>query len=183
MNFRIGVNETDLAHKLFVKAPDEFARGSSAAINRTLTHMRAEISKAVRSRYTAKAKDIKGTFKLKKATPARLTGEVWSQGRPLPLAKFKISSRSKSRPLKVAVLKSGGAKPVKGLFINPSSSGKYSGFLYRYRKTRYPLRIPYGPSVPQMVGNEQVLPRIVEGSQTYLKARFLHEIEYRLSRL
>ena len=77
------------------------------------------------------------------------------------------------------VKKSGGAKAVPGLFYSPTTTGKYRGALHRRQPSRYPLRVPYGPSVPQMVEKPEVFAAVEQDAEQYLANRFSHEVEYR----
>lgn len=70
-----------------------------------------------------------------------------------------------------------------GLFLGVSRKG-YTGAMQRaQRKARYPLRIPYGPSVPQMFGSENVIGELTPLAEATLNKRFLHEVEYRFGKI
>ena len=47
----------------------------------------------------------------------------------------------------------------------------------------YPVRIPQGPSVPQMFGNEETLKGLAPKAEEILNKRFLHEIVYRYKKI
>lgn len=48
---------------------------------------------------------------------------------------------------------------------------------------RYPLRIPHGPSVPQMFSAESSMSVIAPFAEKTLNQRFLHEVSYRYGKL
>lgn len=203
LNISVDAKQFTAAKKLLDKFPEEVNRAAAVAINRTLTTVRKETSVTIRKNYVVKAGDIKKSMTLKRADRNRLKGLVETVGGTLPLEKFKLSSqgnvkrefqnfsrgrttsKKKQNPIKVQVLKSGGLKPVRRLFRLPLASrfgGRYGGFLFRKTRRRYPLKIPAGPSVPQMFGAERTLDELAPIAQKELDERFQHEIEYRMRR-
>lgn len=169
------------AERLGLIMPKETARAAAAAINRTLTHIKKEASVSARKRYLVKAAAIKASFGTKKATSGSLSGETETQGRPLALTAFKVTRPAKG-PMKAKVLKASAPKPVPGMFARQFPSG-YTGPMVRLGRGRYPLKSPAGPSIPQMVGNENVLPMIAKESEDFLNKRLDHELDYRISKL
>ncbi len=169
------------AQKMGLIAPKETARAAASAINRTVTKLKTMTSVDVRKTYRAKARDIKKSMKTTRATAGSLTGEMSSTGSPLPLTAFKVTRPARG-PMKAAVLKGGAPAPVPGMFARKFPSG-YTGPMLRLGSRRYPLKTPAGPSVPQMIGNEKVLPEIADEASAYLNKRMEHELEYRMSKL
>lgn len=122
-----------------------------------------------------------------------LRGVVGTVGRMLPITYFNLSPKpkniisalragekiEKAGPMRVRVIRAGGFKNVPGLFVQQSSRSNYAGPMLRYLKTRYPLDIPYGPSIPQMAGNKDVLEDLAPFAEKVLNRRFLHEVSYR----
>ena len=53
----------------------------------------------------------------------------------------------------------------------------------RISRQPYPLKTPAGPSVPQMVGNENTLRELVPEAERTLNERFIHEVEFRMGRI
>jgi hypothetical protein len=51
------------------------------------------------------------------------------------------------------------------------------GTVIRTSSKGYPIRVAYGPSVPQMVGNEKVSKIVEDKAQETLNKRFAHEVE------
>lgn len=175
------------AQGLLAKAPKQVELAASAAINRTMISVRKQVSVSIRANYIIKAGDIKSALSISRAGGSGLTGEIKAKGPAPLLTAFRVSiykrtKRGKTKPIKAQVLKSSGAKVVRGAFFNVSKSG-YAGLMQRTSSSRYPLRIPHGPSVPQMFGSERVLSELVPMAEETLNKRFLHEVEYRLGQL
>lgn len=169
------------ASALMKTAPNIVQRAAVNAINRTVTTVRKSISVAVRERYTVKAGDVKRALSLERAKRESPRAVITAKGSPLALSKFRLRQRRRG-PMRVQVLKGGAAKPVRGLFVRRFPSG-YEGPMHRRQRARYPLATPLGPSVPSMVGKEETLERFVPKAEKTLNERFLHEIEWRLSKV
>ncbi len=167
--------------RLAAVMPKETARAAAAAINRTLTHVKKEASVSARKRYLVKAAAVKSSFSTRKATSGKLSGEAETQGQPLSLTAFKVTRPAKG-PMKAKVLKASAPKPVQGMFARRFPSG-YTGPMLRLGRSRYPLRTPAGPSIPQMVENDNVLPMIAKESEDFLNRRLDHELDHRISKL
>ena len=182
------------ARELFADSPKVVRIAAAKAINRANTAVQKEVSKAIRKNYEISAKNIKKGFKLKRATAGQPMGAVISRGTPTLITHFKlkpdptkmmaalrngaIASKSVG-PISVKVKKGSSFVPVRGLFIQKSSRSGYAGAMQRYVKSAYPLHIPYGPSVPQMFGNEETLAELIPVAEEVLNDRFLHEITVR----
>lgn len=162
-------------------APKEVERAASAAINRTITKLTKDTSVAVRRRYVAKAATVKKALDTKRASSGNLMGRLSATGSTLPLTAFRIS-KSQTGPMRVKVLQGSSPKPVKGLFSRRFPGG-YIGPMKRISRQPYPLKTPAGPSVPQMVGNENTLRELVPEAERTLNERFIHEVEFRMGRI
>lgn len=181
IDIKFDENNMKMAAALLRMAPKEVRGAASAAINRTLTRIKTRSSVKVRERYLAKAQNIKGSFTTRKASSGALTGSAISRGAPLPLASFRVVP-SRRGPVKAKVLKASRLKPVKGIFFGKFPKG-YNGPMMRTGRTRFPLKTPYGPSVPGMIGNDQVVEGIGEDAQEFYNKRFAHEVEHRMAKL
>ena len=159
----------------------EVNKAAASAINRTVTTVRKETSKLIKKSYTIGSSDIKTAINTQKATSTTLKGVVNATGRPISLTKFKVQAR-KTGPVRVQVRKSAGLRPVKGLFLGRSRAS-YAGLMQRITSKSYPLRVPYGPSVAQMLGSEDVIKSLTPIAEETLNARFAHEVAYRVSKL
>lgn len=182
------------AYDLFADNHKVVRIAAAKAINRANTAVQKEVSKAIRKNYEISAKNIKKGFKLKRATAGQPIGAVISRGAPTLITRFKLKpdptkmmaalrsgaiAGKSVGPISVKVKKGSSFVPIRGLFIQKSSRSGYAGPMERYSKSAYPLHIPYGPSVPQMFGNEETLAELIPVAEEVLNDRFLHEITIR----
>lgn len=182
------------AYDLFADNHKVVRIAAAKAINRANGAVQKEVSKAIRKNYEISAKNIKKGFKLKRATAGQPMGAVISRGTPTLITHFKLKpdptkmmaalrngaiAGKSVGPISVKVKKGSSFVPVRGLFIQKSSRSGYAGAMQRYVKSAYPLHIPYGPSVPQMFGNEETLAELIPVAEEVLNDRFLHEITVR----
>ncbi|CAM4111275.1 phage tail protein [Mesobacillus thioparans] len=178
MKITVDVNERliqDVQQKLGSfqkKAPNAIAN----ALNRAASTVNTNIGKEVRKQYVIKAGDVKATIVKTRATRALLGATVRSTGQLIPLDRFKVSPKTvqpkRKKPIKVSV-KKGSLKEVMGAFVADISGTK---IFKRSGENRLPIRRLFGPSVPQMLSNEEIRMTIdKEGSQTFYK-RLDHEI-------
>lgn len=182
------------AYDLFADNHKVVRIAAAKAINRANSAVQKEVSKAIRKNYEISAKNIKKGFKLKRATAGQPMGAVISRGTPTLITHFKLKpdptkmmaalrngaiAGKNVGPISVKVKKGSSFVPVRGLFIQKSSRSGYAGAMQRYVKSAYPLHIPYGPSVPQMFGNEETLAELIPVAEEVLNDRFLHEITVR----
>lgn len=178
---KIEASNVKYAEEILADKPKQIKSAALAAINRTIKHVKSKISITVRKQYVVSAKDIKDTIHIERAKSSYLQGTVSSKGRPLLLSAFSVrgnQSKKRNKPLRVRVRRDGSPKPVHGLFSGTSRRG-YRGLMLRTQPASYPLKVPYGPSVPQMLGNPDVVAEIEADAGQYLSDSFLHEVEYR----
>jgi bifunctional DNA-binding transcriptional regulator/antitoxin component of YhaV-PrlF toxin-antitoxin module len=158
----------DMQHK----APNAI----SNALNRAVTNVASNISKEVRSKYAIKAGDIKETITRNKSSRPTLSASVVSKGKLIPLDRFKVSPKTvqpkRKKPIKVAVKKEG-LKEVLGAFVADINGIKV---FERTSKSRLPIRRLFGPSVPQMLNNEEIRKKIEDEGQETFHKRLDHEI-------
>lgn len=154
------------------KAPQAISR----ALNRAMTNIASNVSKEVRTEYVIKAADIKETLEKSKSTRTNLSAIVKSRGNLIPLDRFKVSPRKvtpkRKTPIKIGVKKNG-TKNLKGAFVGDIHGIKV---FKRVGRKRLPIDRLFGPSVPQMIGNDEIRERInTEGKRTF-DTRLEHEI-------
>lgn len=184
MNVTVDLNQQMLAQvqsrlgDLSNKAPNVL----TSALNRTVTNVASNISKEVRKEYNIKAFDVKQTITKTKASRTRMTAVVSSKGTPIPLDRFKLSPRAvqpkRKKPIKAGV-KKGGLREVIGAFVSDLNGIKV---FQREGKKRLPVKRLYGPSIPQMLGNQEVVNRINQEGALMFNNRINHEIERLLNR-
>lgn len=165
------------------------------ALNRAITTVKSNISKKVRQKYHIKSIDVKKTLSIKKSTRQTLGAVVKSLGSAIQLYKFKVSPnkprhRKPPKSIKVQVQKTG-AKKIEGAFVaevneNNRVFQRKSNAKHKQRSdkqwTALPIKQLFGPSIPQMLGNEGVKEDIENaGTETFNK-RLDHEIKRILER-
>jgi len=153
----------------------------SRAINRAATNAKTNMSKKVREQYVIKASDIKSTINISKATSSKPYAIVKSTGKKIDLTMFKINpkdARPQNQPkggYKSQIKKEGGLKVVPRGFLVNARGGL--GFFQRTGSSRMPIARLMGPSVPQMIGNKNVIESIEKEAQSMLNNRIDHELQ------
>ena len=171
------------------KAPTVVCR----AINRAAQKARTETKREVANKYFISQGDVLKTIRLTKASTANLSAQLTSKGGPIALSKFKVSHKRGVKRTKrgyspsvykAGVEKSGGMKPLSGspkAFIAGFSSG-HSGVITRISARRLPLKQLYGPAVPSVIKNDEVIERIQKEATETLEKRIDAEINNILQR-
>lgn len=158
--------------------PEKIPIVTARAINRSAESAKTQAGRSVRETYVIKQKDVTSTIKIKKAYPADLSAQIKSTGSALEIMKFKVRA---NRPLptrgKYAVVsvKKGSSKMINGSFVIGMGNGHTNVFT-RVSKKRLPIRGHYGPSIPQMLGNENVVSKVEDKAMEVLETRLEHEI-------
>lgn len=164
-----------LAHK----APNAIAN----SLNRSVSNINANIPKEVRKDYHMKAGDIKKSLNSVRASPKKLAAQVTSKGKLVGLDKFKVSPKTvnpkRKSQLKIAVKKDG-MKQIMGAFVANIHGTK---IFKREGEKRLPVGRLMGPSIPQMIGNEETVKRIEHQSWVTYEKNLNHYINFLLSKL
>ena len=169
----IDAKEIEKAKSLLKNYPQQVIAAAASAINRT-----SAMVKTIRKNYLISAKDIKSTLSIKRASRLKLTGMISSIGQAPLITAFRVRAYKKG-PVRVQVMKKNKPKPVLGLFIGSSLKGYVGAMQRKNLSMRYPLRIPHGPSVPQMFSADRSMSVIAPFAEKTLNRRFLHEVSYR----
>lgn len=185
MSVRIVVDDAELQRvqgmlgEISHKAPNVIAN----SLNRSISNMNSNITKEVRSKYHIKAGDVKSTLKAFKASPSNLKAEVKSSGKLMGLDKFKVNPKTanpkRKNQLKIAVKKDG-IKQVLGSFVAAVNGAK---IFTRDGKKRLPISRLMGPSVPQMIGNEENVETIQTKAWVAYQRNLNHYVNHLLSKL
>lgn len=157
----------------YKQAPNALYR----ALNRAATNVNSNIKKEVRKKYNIKAGDVNDTLTKTKASKNNLSATVRSSGELISLDKFKVSPKTvnpkRKSPIKVGVKKDG-VKVLMGAFVADIHGAKV---FKREGKERLPIKKLFGPSVPQMIGNEEVKKEIENKGQETFDKRLEYEID------
>jgi len=153
----------------------------SRSLNRAIAKANTTFSRESRKEYHLKAKTIKETITVKKATRAALKAVTVSRGQRLGLKHFKVipghinrQNPEKSKPIKVAVKKDGGTKELRHAFITE----KLNDHIFE-RKTekRLPIKKLTSVAVPQTFKNPEVRRKVRKDAMEAYYKRFDHEIK------
>ncbi len=176
IEIKIDTKELERVEKMLSNVPQGMEKATSSAINRTLQMTRTSATRKVRETYDIKAKDVRGTIKMNRAGKSNLQGAMISRGGAIPLMKFKINpskpNPKRRKPVFASVKRSGGN--IKSAFVAEMDSG-HTGVFERVGKARFPIRELYGPSSPQMIGEETIIEEIQEEAQDIMIKRLSHE--------
>ena len=145
------------------------------AINRAATAGRTRASIRIREKYVIKAGDIKKSIKMRKASVNRLAAEIRASGPLTPLMKFDVTPTFPDHMIVRARVKKGGKKAVDNGFVARTGNGHVNVFT-RVGASRLPIKGRYGPSVAQMMGNDEVIYDIFDRTQEILNDRLEHEL-------
>lgn len=154
----------------------------SRSMNRAMLAARTMAVKETGRHYEIPASEIKSASRLTRAKKGLLSSTMQVIGSPMSLMHFKPSSTSPTYyPTKLRVtVKKGERKIVKGGFVASNNSGTTT--FKRTGKASLPIEKRYGPSVPQMVGNSNVVDKTQERAEKVFAERLDREIDYLLSK-
>jgi len=160
------------------RVPKEIPKVITRAVNRAATAGRTEATKEARQDYYVKAKSIRDTIRIDKATYADPHAMILSRGKLLALSKFRITPKSpapnRTKPIKVRVKRGEGGE-IPNAFVSSMNSG-HVGVYKRVGEKRLPITELYGPSIPQMLDNEDVRERVEERATEAIDERLTHEV-------
>lgn len=160
------------------KAPNAIAN----SLNRSVSNINSNITKEVRKEYHIKATDVKATLKNFKASRSNLSASVQSRGKQIGLDKFKVSPKTadpkRKSQLKIAVKKDG-MKQILGAFVANLHGIKV---FKRDSAKRLPISRKFGPSVPQMIGNEETVKKIETSAWATYEKNLNHYVNHLLSK-
>ncbi len=180
-------------------------------IKRVQSNVGKNVSKYTIKRYVIKSADVKKEIKLKKPTKQDLTATVWAKGETLPLMKFRVKPDSviklkgisagpkgdypERQKYKVKVLKKNKLSLSRhsfvmkmpnghiGLFRRNLLSGELKKVVSNKNNLYSKINELHGPSVPQMIANDEIIEKINKDVEKTYKTRLQHELNRVLGRL
>jgi hypothetical protein len=174
------------AERMLGHLPGEVVKALTRAINRAADAARAEAVRGATARYRVQASAIRKTMTIHRAAGNQPAAAISSTGNRIALHKFRVVpndpayGKRRTRPHKAAVLKANAPKAVPGMFVARMKNGHIGAFS-REGKKRLPIREHFGPSIPEMLGQESVI-RLIENRATeMLESRLEREIDFILS--
>lgn len=157
----------------------------SRAMRRAITAGRVAAAREAAKNYAIRQGRITERARIKNPTANNPEAELKFSGTALNITDYRVAP-SKPDParrpvLRVQVGKGSGMKPYRGAFLIPVRSGSIKGFK-REGNGRLPIRPVYGPSVPQLVGSDNVSDAVIERVNEVLITRLDHEVDRELSK-
>lgn len=167
-------NSFERAEKLLAGIPGGFETAMSRSFNRALQEGRTAAVRQTTKEYTIRARDVRSTFKMNRASKSNLEANLSSKGQRLPLSTFKHNPSTDTtganrKQVRVAVT-NGGLKPLGQAFIHKGR------ILQRLGSSAYPVQMKFGPSVPSMLDNDEVVDVVVETMGKSVDKRLDHEV-------
>ncbi|MBQ7560968.1 MAG: phage tail protein [Synergistaceae bacterium] len=177
INIQIGSAGVERAKKLLAHIPKAFSKAQSAAIARTLDHMKTRAAQLASSKYYAKSGEIKRAITVQKK--GQNAGAMISRGARKSLADYKISPAKqklgrRQGKLRGAVKKDGGLKNLGKAFLIPSG-GRYLPYI-RVGRGRWDIKRLMSPAIPQIIGNEEITQELSQEAGRYFDGRLRHEV-------
>lgn len=158
-------------------------------LNRAATELRTEITRAIREKYNARARDVRNVLRIKKAVRTKPYATVWGWGRasiplhafsPIPRLPYPEAGRPKSGP-SVLVTREGGRKPLPGHFIARSRKTGALMIVKREGEDRYPIRQRFGPGIFQAIKEHGFEERLTDYGQERLEINLSRAVDRLLS--
>ena len=135
------------------------------ASKRAATAARTAGTKSIRSIYTMKSGNLKARTQIRKEDDGTT---ILVRGSTEPVSRYKASKRKYG--VFVAIKRDGGGRVHRSFTLN-------GHFVARAGKERYPVKGLYGPAVPQLFGNPEVMEEMQERGQEVFNSRLQHELE------
>lgn len=192
IGFRVEIREEELQDRLGAlsnKANLVMAR----AANRAITNAKKNVKKEASARYRIKPGDVEKTMKVIRGNRNKPTARLVSTGEHPNLIKFYVSPNERQKheegaefePYIASVKKSTSPIPLEGSSSKrkPFIATMKNGFTGLFRQKRgiegkagYIEGI-YGPAVPQMVNNQEIMNKVQAEAEQMLLKRIDHEID------
>lgn len=188
------------------QVPKALATASNRAINKSLTSVRAEMVRLIRTDYAIKAGDVRKSLEFRRSTVGTLRGSVFGESSPgVPLERFAKMRRNPS----TRRTKSGGYTPrigipvqvrkdrsktvVRGAFLATMSSGHKGAFIRgsswkaskkgsRSKAGKQEIVELYGPTPVKLLEAKKNSERVEQFAGVIFNKNMVHEAEFVLSK-
>lgn len=175
----IRLDKDSIAHMTsYLKAmPQAIPKAIARAMNRAISSAKTEASRTLRTKYTLKASTINETMSLVKAKPNSLVAELKSQSytASLPLNRYKVNPKrdTTGSPHRAVTI-----EKIKGKPIKLEKGFVWNGNVFsRSGDERLPIIKQTGPTVPQLLNSEKIMPQLQEYAQQSFEKRLSHEVD------
>jgi hypothetical protein len=168
-------------------------RAATSAINKIAAQTKTQISREIRQVFNVKAAAVKDAITVRRARIGGTEAFVIGTGARIPLKYFDAKKNARGI-ITTKVRKAGGRKPWPHAFFIASigdnvftrqdvpkrltTRGRYAGTGIK----RQPIKKRFSVSIPQMIGNDEVVQRILANAQAIAPGIFQHEVEFYVSR-
>jgi len=179
------VHEIKLAKKRLREILADFPKAFVAAQNRVGQQVRTEANRKAREQYIIKAAEINQQAIIQRGSRANMNFVIKWRGRNIPLIKFRTNPKqppNKQPAVLKAAVKKNGLKPVRGAFVTKVGNGGHVGVFKRAGRRRLPIQEVYGPAIPVMLNNPQLVRHLETFAKEKMDARLDHEINRILTR-
>ncbi len=152
----------------------------SGAINKTAAPAKTQISREIRQEIAVKAKDVKKSIILKKASYTKWAALISISRRRLPVIVF--GAKQNKKGVSYRIQKTGGRKRIGSAFIATMKSG-HTGVFKRKGAARLPIVQLRGPSLGEVFDkNVSLVQRITTEAYKRLDHNIYDQLNYVLSR-
>ncbi|MCP3923336.1 MAG: hypothetical protein GY714_12200 [Desulfobacterales bacterium] len=166
--------------RLFFEVIGDKANGALArSVNRTIQGVKTDSVRSVRENYNVKAASVRKGFSFKKANRRSSNASALVRGSRISLREFGVRPNSlRSRPkVGLSVRVGRQRKTIRSSFF---SKGKH--IYRRVEKSRLPVEKLLGPSIPQMMNNEEVVNNVEKSAVERFEKNFKHEMGREIQR-
>lgn len=183
----ISDKELKKAVKEMQKIPQGMDKAAARALNDGLVVMGKVAAQETSKEYVISQKDVKATFKKRKAYAGNLNAKIISTGSVIRLSKFPyspkvtINKRNKNGKLsaksvvKVRIKRSEGKKII---HTTPTAFANTGEIWKRKGKNRFPREILYTLAVPSMIKNDNVKEPALEKGSERAQERLEHHLNH-----
>lgn len=183
----ISDKELKKAVKEMQKIPQGMDKAAARALNDGLVVMGKVVAQETSKEYVISQKDVKATFKKRKAYAGNLNAKIISTGSVIRLSKFPyspkvtINKRNKNGKLsaksvvKVRIKRSEGKKVI---HTTPAAFANTGEIWKRKGKNRFPREILYTLAVPSMIKNDNVKEPALEKGSERAQERLEHHLNH-----
>ena len=178
MAIHFSSEQLDHAARALQAIPEGVARAAVPALNRASLAGKTYGVRKMMATYATKRGNVARTVTMVRATRASLVAGFSSRGSRMPLTSFHVRPgrpTTRGQQMTVAVRKDSGGKGISRGFVN-RIKGTRLAVLQREGGSRYPVKMLFGPAVPQMLGEEGVREEVEARASQVLASRFDHEI-------
>jgi hypothetical protein len=179
MAIHFSSEQLDHAMRALRALPEGVQRAAVPAMNRAILAGKTFGVRKMMATYATKRGNVARTVSMQRATRSSLFAGFSSRGARMPLTSFQVRPgrpSTKRTQLSITVRKDSGGKGIARGFVNTTKTGGRLSVFQREGAARYPIRMLFGPAVPQMLNEEGVREEIETRATEMLGKRFDHEI-------